>query len=147
MEYLWCVKLNAPASVAVCKNINEACHQVTKWRWMLCNNISRNGYGNAMIGRYGGCFEEEYLVLCVGEQSPPTGFWMHWRSLHQLSMWERAMHSTEEASKYGWWKCQEPQHRTHELKDYNKQIILQGIMQITPRGFVAVTSHCWLPRP
>ena len=21
-------------------------------------NISRNGYGNAMIGRYGGCFEE-----------------------------------------------------------------------------------------
>ena len=21
-------------------------------------NISRNGYGNAIIGRYGGCFEE-----------------------------------------------------------------------------------------
>ena len=41
---------------------------------MLCSNISRNGYGNAMIGRYGGCFEEEYMGLCVGEQSPPTGF-------------------------------------------------------------------------
>ena len=41
---------------------------------MLYGNISRNGYGNAMIGRYGGCFEEEYLGLCVGEQSPPTGF-------------------------------------------------------------------------
>ena len=22
-------------------------------------NISQNGYGNAMIGRYGGCFEED----------------------------------------------------------------------------------------
>ena len=24
----------------------------------LYRNISRNGYGNAIIGRYGGCFEE-----------------------------------------------------------------------------------------
>ena len=24
----------------------------------LHGNVSRNGYGNAMIGRYGGCFEE-----------------------------------------------------------------------------------------
>ena len=24
----------------------------------LHGNISRNGYGNAMIGRYGGCFED-----------------------------------------------------------------------------------------
>ena len=28
----------------------------------LHGNISRNGYGNAMIGRYGGCFEEGYIV-------------------------------------------------------------------------------------
>ena len=28
----------------------------------LHGNISRNGYGNAIIGRYGGCFEEEYMV-------------------------------------------------------------------------------------
>ena len=26
----------------------------------LHGNISRNGYGNAMIGRYGGCFEEAH---------------------------------------------------------------------------------------
>ena len=26
----------------------------------LHGNISRNGYGNAIIGRYGGCFEEVY---------------------------------------------------------------------------------------
>ena len=28
----------------------------------LHGNISRNGYGNAIIGRYGGCFEEGYVV-------------------------------------------------------------------------------------
>ena len=27
-------------------------------RWKLHGNISQNGYGNAIIGRYGGCFEE-----------------------------------------------------------------------------------------
>ena len=26
-------------------------------RWKLHGNISQNSYGNAMIGRYGGCFE------------------------------------------------------------------------------------------
>ena len=34
----------------------------------LHGNISRNGYGNAMIGRYGGCFEEGILwVYGTGE--------------------------------------------------------------------------------
>ena len=27
---------------------------------MLHGNISRQGYGNALIGRYGGCFEEKF---------------------------------------------------------------------------------------
>ena len=31
-------------------------------QWRLHGNISRNGYGNAMVGRYGGCFEEGYVV-------------------------------------------------------------------------------------
>ena len=36
---------------------DEACH--SKWNGgKLHGNISRNGYGNAMIGRYGGWFEE-----------------------------------------------------------------------------------------
>ena len=31
----------------------------SKWKqWKLHGNISRNGYGNAIIGRYGGYFEE-----------------------------------------------------------------------------------------
>ena len=31
----------------------------------LHGNISRNGYGNAMIGRYGGCFEEGMVGAMV----------------------------------------------------------------------------------
>ena len=34
------------------------CHETERWK--LHGNISRNGYGNAMIGRYGGCFEEDH---------------------------------------------------------------------------------------
>ena len=34
----------------------------------LHGNISRNGYGNATIGRYGGCFEEDiWWVYGIGE--------------------------------------------------------------------------------
>jgi len=36
---------------------DEACHSKRNGG-KLHGNISRNGYGNAMIGRYGGCFEE-----------------------------------------------------------------------------------------
>ena len=37
---------------------------VTEW-WKLHGNISRNGYENATIGRYGGCFEEDIKRLIV----------------------------------------------------------------------------------
>ena len=34
----------------------------------LHGNISRNGYGNAIIGRYGGCFEEgKWWIYGTGE--------------------------------------------------------------------------------
>ena len=29
---------------------------------MLHVNVSQKGYGNALIGRYGGCFEERYNI-------------------------------------------------------------------------------------
>ena len=32
-------------------------------RWMLHGNVSRKGYGNALIGRYGGCFEEDIMTF------------------------------------------------------------------------------------
>ena len=36
---------------------DEVCHDELDGG-KLHGNISRNGYGNAIIGRYGGCFEE-----------------------------------------------------------------------------------------
>ena len=29
-------------------------------RWVLHGNVSQKGYGNALIVKYGGCFEEGY---------------------------------------------------------------------------------------
>ena len=43
-------------------------------RWKLYGNISRNGYGNAMIGRYGGCFEEDIRRLMCDRAYHITGF-------------------------------------------------------------------------
>ena len=37
---------------------DEACHNKRNGG-KLHGNISRNGYGDAIIGRYGGCFEED----------------------------------------------------------------------------------------
>ena len=41
---------------------------------MLHGNVSRNGYGNAMIGRYGGYFEEDIMWLMCGRVYHLTGF-------------------------------------------------------------------------
>ena len=40
---------------------DDACH-TKRNGGKLHDNISQNGYGNAIIGRYGGCFEEGYVV-------------------------------------------------------------------------------------
>ena len=37
-------------------------------------NISRNGYGKAIIGRYGGCFEEDIIRLMCDRAYHITGF-------------------------------------------------------------------------
>ena len=42
------------------------CVMIMKNSGKLHVNISQNGYGNAIIGRYGGCFEEDirrFMVL------------------------------------------------------------------------------------
>ena len=44
------------------------------WWWKLHGNISRNGYGNVMIGRYGGCFEEDIRRLMCDRAYHITGF-------------------------------------------------------------------------
>ena len=40
----------------------------------LHGNISRNGYGNAIIGRYGGCFEEDISRFMCDRAYRITGF-------------------------------------------------------------------------
>ena len=40
----------------------------------LHGNISRNGYGNAIIGRYGGCFEEDIRRFMCERAYHITGF-------------------------------------------------------------------------
>ena len=37
---------------------SNACHDDKRNGGKLHGNTSQNGYGNAIIGRYGGCFEE-----------------------------------------------------------------------------------------
>ena len=49
------------------------CHDKTE-RWKLHGNISRNGYGNAIIGRHGGCFEEDIRCLMCERAYHITGF-------------------------------------------------------------------------
>ena len=50
-----------------CDN-DEAGHNKRN-RGKLHGNISRNGYGNAIIDRYGGCFEEDiWWVYNTGEK-------------------------------------------------------------------------------
>ena len=52
---------------------DEHTYHKTEW-WKLHGNISRNGYGNAMIGRYGGCFEEDIRRLMCDRAYHITGF-------------------------------------------------------------------------
>ena len=48
------------------------CHN--KWNGgKLHRNISRNGYGNAIIGRYGGCIEEDIRRLICDRANRITG--------------------------------------------------------------------------
>ena len=47
---------------------SNVCHDDKRNGGKLHGNISRNGYGNATIGRYGGCFEEGiWWVYGTGE--------------------------------------------------------------------------------
>ena len=41
---------------------------------MLHGNISRNSYGNAVVGRYGGYFEEDIMGFMCERANHLTGF-------------------------------------------------------------------------
>ena len=53
----------------------------------LHGNISRNGYGNAIIGRYGGCFEEGiWWVYGTGTREASNGGRVRVRIIHGLNI-------------------------------------------------------------
>ena len=61
---------NTMSTTRSCKQYgnDEACHNKRNGG-KLHGNISPNGYGNAIIGRYGGCFEEGiWWVYDTGER-------------------------------------------------------------------------------
>ena len=82
-------------------------------------NISRNGYGNAMRGRYGGCFEEGiWWVYDTGERCAV---------LDRLAMVE------------GWEKCVQSMDSTLVIKNSytcckNLQVIKSKYYAHSPRG-------------
>ena len=51
----------------------------------LHGNISRNGYGNAIIGRYGGCFEEGTWWV-YGTREANNGGRVRVRIIHGLNI-------------------------------------------------------------
>ena len=73
--------------------------QVMK-RWMLHDNISREGYGNALIGRYGGCFEERYREVYDDRAYHAKVLDVPAKVDANFRSEKREMHGTEEASKY-----------------------------------------------
>ena len=68
---------------------------------MWHGNISRNGYGNAIIGRYGGCFEEDIRRFMFERAYHITGFGCTGEVCTNSRGEKRAMHGTEEASNDG----------------------------------------------
>ena len=67
----------------------------------LHGNISRNGYGNAMIGRYGGCFEEDIRRFTCDRAYRITGFGCTGEVCTNSQGEKGQMHATEEASNGG----------------------------------------------
>ena len=52
-------------------NVN---YMIMQGNMTMHGNISRNGYGNAIIGRYGGCFEEDIRRFMCDRAYHITGF-------------------------------------------------------------------------
>ena len=53
----------------------------------LYGNISRNGYGNAIIGRYGGCFEEGIWWVYGTGESCATQERQWWKGESEYNPW------------------------------------------------------------
>ena len=81
MTMMMCVKINGAVEIAW--------QHISEWLWKCHNRY--------VWWLFWGRYKEVYVWQSVSYH----GVWMHQRSLHQLSRWERAMPGTEEASNDG----------------------------------------------
>ena len=91
-------------------------------RWMLHGNISRKGYGNALIGRYGGCFEERYREVYDDRAYHAKGVDVPAKVYANSRSEKKAMHDTREASKI--WEGGSVNFRIHTLVRRNHALII-----------------------
>src|ERR1041385_2759412 len=72
-------------------------------RWMFHGNISRKGYGNALVGRYGGFLEEGYKEVYDERAYHAKGLDVPAKVDANSRSEKKAMHGTGEARKI--WEC------------------------------------------
>src|ERR1041385_3062781 len=72
-------------------------------RWKLHGNISQKGYGNALIGRYGGFFEERYKEVYDDRAYHAKGLDVPAKVDAKSRSEKKAMHGKGEARKV--WEC------------------------------------------
>ena len=70
--------------------------------------------------------------------SPPTGFGCTGEVCTNSHCEKRAMHSTEEASKFGWWKCQ---NRSLTLVKKNSQVYCKQLAGSTLSAWLTFTPR------
>ena len=73
---------------------------------MLPGNVSRKGYGNALIGRYGGCFEERYNEAYDDRAYHAKGLDATAKYAPTLKVRKGNARYRRGLKKYRWWKCQ-----------------------------------------
>src|ERR1041385_4754567 len=105
---------------------------------MLHGNVSRKGYGNALIGRYGGCFEEGYKEVYDDRVYHAKG--LDVPAKVDANSWseKKSMHDTGEASKI--WEGGSVNFRILTLVRHLLSVTLNLIKRFTkikvPRGGV-----------
>src|ERR1041385_3744695 len=87
-------------------------------RWMLHGNVSRKGYGNALIGRYGGCFEERYKEVYDDRAYRAKGLDVPAKVDANSRSEKEAMHGTGEARKI--WEVEVS---TFEYSHYSEELM------------------------
>ena len=76
----------------------------------LHGNISRNSYGNAVVGRYGGCFEEDVQAYVQENRMKSShGFGCTGEVCTNSQCEKGQCTAPKRLANFGWWKCQKPQ--------------------------------------